>query len=236
MFKYLTLLILMTSLVACGPGYYDDFLNEPSPYGKYSEEAVNYFFKIGLCPEFGTCTRPVVKKWESDVRIKVHGKYSNRDEEELDDIIHELSELTGLSIKRVTKDANINIYYVPQSKFKKYIPQYNEDNPQDGLFAVLPDANYVYYKATICIEDRLDQLRKLHLLREELTQSLGLPNDSELYFNSVFQQNPQHKPTEYSNLDKEVIRLLYDRNIKPGMGEEEVKGALTYSAQQVASN
>lgn len=235
MSHYLALLIVMISLVACGPdysGYYDN----PSPYGNYSEEAVNYFLKIGLCPEFGTCKRPLVKKWTSDVRIKIHGNYNDRDEEELDSIIHELSELTGLSIKKVTKDANINIYYTAQSKFKEYISQYNEDDPQDGLFAVFPDANHVYYKAVICIEDRLDQLRKLHLLREELTQSLGLPNDSELYSNSVFQQNPQYKPTEYSNLDREVIRLLYDRNIHPGMGAEEVKGALTNSAQQIASN
>ena len=235
MFHYLALLIVMISLVACGPdysGYYD----APSPYGNYSEEAVNYFLKIGLCPEFGTCKRPIVKKWTSDVRIKIHGNYNDRDEEELDSIIYELSELTGLSIKKVTKDANINIYYTAQSKFKEYISQYNEDNPQDGLFAAFPDPNYVYYKATICIEDRLDQLRKLHLLREELTQSLGLPNDSKLYSNSVFQQNPQFKPTEYSSLDREVIRLLYDKNIQPGMSKEEVEGALTNSAQQIASN
>ena len=226
----------MISLVACGPDFSDDFFNEPSPYGKYSQEAVNYFFEIGLCPEFGRCFEPIVKKWTSDVRIKLYGNYTNADERELENIIYELSKLTGLSIQKVTSDANINIYFVAQSKFKKYIPQYNEDNPQDGLFAVTPSDNNIYYKATICIEDDLDQLRKLHLLREELTQSFGLPNDSESYLNSVFQQDPQYKPTEYSDLDKEVIRLLYDRKIKPGMRKEEVEGALINSAQHVASN
>lgn len=234
MFKYFTLLISTTFLVACGPDIPEDFFS--SPYGKYSEESVDYFLEIGFCPEFGSCPIPSVRKWNSDIRIQLIGNYTQADEQELDSIISELSELTGLSIKRVTNNANISIYFARQSLFKKYIPQYDESNPQDGLFAVQSDNNNVYHRAVICIQDNLDDLRKRHLLREELTQSLGLTSDSESYTNSVFQQNPSYKPTQYSVIDKEVIKLLYDKKIKPGMNKEEVKSALRTSAQQVASN
>ena len=49
---------------------------------------------------------------------------------------------------------------------------------------------------------------KKNLLREELTQSLGLFNDSMKYPDSIFYQ-VWSETTEYSELDKEVIRRHY---------------------------
>jgi hypothetical protein len=47
------------------------------------------------------------------------------------------------------------------------------------------------------------------ILREELTQSLGLYNDSWKYPNSIFYQGG-NDVTEYSDLDKEIIQMLYN--------------------------
>jgi hypothetical protein len=47
------------------------------------------------------------------------------------------------------------------------------------------------------------------VLREELTQSLGLCNDSWEYPNSIFYQGWSTN-TEYSDLDKEIIQMLYN--------------------------
>jgi hypothetical protein len=47
------------------------------------------------------------------------------------------------------------------------------------------------------------------ILREEITQSLGLCNDSWKYKNSVFYQG-WGTVTEYSDLDKEIIQMLYN--------------------------
>ena len=47
------------------------------------------------------------------------------------------------------------------------------------------------------------------ILREELTQSLGLLNDSDMYTNSVFYEYG-NTVTEYSELDKEIIQMLYN--------------------------
>jgi hypothetical protein len=51
---------------------------------------------------------------------------------------------------------------------------------------------------------------KKHILREELTQSIGLLNDSMKYPNSIFYQGWTF-PTEYTELDKEVIKRHYNR-------------------------
>ena len=232
---YILLLTLMIFMGACGPSVPDDWFNTPSPYGHYSQAAVNYFLEIGLCSEFEVCTNPTIKKWTSDVRIQLQGNYTKSDEEELDDIISELSELTGLSISRVTGNANINIYFVKQAQFTRYIPNYNTSNPQNGVFATKYQGDSIT-RAMVCIEDHLVPPQRHHLLREELTQAMGLQQDSYSHQNSIFQQSPDYTPTEYAQIDKEVIRILYDRNIRPGMSQTEIKQALTTSSTQVAGN
>ena len=222
-------------LTACGPPIDDSFFE--SPYDGYSEQAVNYFLEIGLCPEFSTLPcDPKVTKWDSDVRVQLHGQYSPADEEEVNSIISELSELTGLSVTKVNSNANINIHIVPHSSFTKYCRAYNPDGNQDGYFQVSQpsDKKSPLSSSVICIKNNLEETHRHHLLREELTQSFGIFNDSYSHTGSVFQQDPYYTPTEYAEIDREVIRLLYDKRIKPGMTGEQIKSTLTV-AQQTAS-
>ncbi len=226
--------MLIIFLGACGPVLPDDFFEETEP-DKYDQATVKYLFEIGLCPEFGECNPPMIKKWISSVRVQLHGRYTNSDEQELNSIISELSNLTGLNISKVNNNANINIYIVKQSEFQKYIPQYKGIERQQGLFYVSISSNGVIDSATICIEDQLAQNLKHHLLREELTQTMGLLADSYKYPGSVFQQNPNYIPTEYAGIDKAVIRLLYDDKIQPGMTQQEVSQIIK-APVSVASN
>ncbi len=185
--------------------------------------------EIGFCPEFGSCKSPKVRRWKSEVRVQAHDFYSQADIRELDSIISELSELTNLKIRRVQDNsANINIYFVAQRDFKKRLPNYNLANPQEGVFATRYDSSDRYIvSGAICIDNVVTGVKRRHLLREELTQVLGLQNDSNAYQNSIFQQDPQYTPTAYSDTDKEVIRLLYDPKVKPGMSRQQVKTAMT---------
>jgi hypothetical protein len=48
-----------------------------------------------------------------------------------------------------------------------------------------------------------------HLLREELTQSLGLINDTYDYPESIFYQG-WTETTEYAPIDRELIQMLYN--------------------------
>jgi hypothetical protein len=51
--------------------------------------------------------------------------------------------------------------------------------------------------------------REKHVLREELTQSLGFGNDSIKYPDSIFYENFSSL-TKYSELDKAIIRKHYN--------------------------
>ena len=155
--------------------------------------------------------------------------YSQEDIRELDSIISELSELTNLKIRRVTDNtANISIYFVAQKDFKKYMPNYGLINPQVGVFTTQYDrSDRFIISAIICIENAVRGVKRLHLLREELTQTFGLQNDSHKYSNSIFHQDPHYTPTAYSQIDKQVIKMLYDKKVKPGMSKSEFVAALT---------
>jgi hypothetical protein len=48
-----------------------------------------------------------------------------------------------------------------------------------------------------------------HVLREELTQAMGLLNDSWKYPESMFYDGVS-EPTEYAPIDRELIDILYN--------------------------
>ena len=100
MLRYIWILIFVPLFTACGPQLPAGFLDPPPPN---RNEVISYFLEVGLCPEFGPCPKPIVKKWTSDIRIQLHGDYIESDEKELERIISELSELTNLSIKKSNK-------------------------------------------------------------------------------------------------------------------------------------
>ncbi|MBR9882186.1 MAG: DUF2927 domain-containing protein, partial [Oceanospirillales bacterium] len=58
---------------------------------------------------------------------------------------------------------------------------------------------------------------------EELTQILGLPNDSEKVYPSIF--NDRSTDQLLSGLDFVLLRLLYDPRMQSGMGPEQVRRA-----------
>jgi hypothetical protein len=62
----------------------------------------------------------------------------------------------------------------------------------------------------IWVSNEVDFKMKQHILREELVQSLGLMNDVKKYPNSIFYKGFSF-PTEYSQLDKELINMLYNQ-------------------------
>ena len=71
----------------------------------------------------------------------------------------------------------------------------------------------------------INLLGQKHLLREKLTQSLGLARDSHLYDYSIFQQS-WTTVTQYSQMDKDIIRLLYHPEMEVGLDKTQVEDLL----------
>tara|TARA_B100001093_G_scaffold520464_1_gene616279 strand:+ start:7859 stop:8116 length:258 start_codon:yes stop_codon:yes gene_type:complete len=69
--------------------------------------------------------------------------------------------------------------------------------------------------------NRANLAEQKHLLREELTQSLGLARDSQKYPESIF-QSAWTTTTKYTSIDSDLIRLLYHPDMRIGLTKDQV--------------
>ena len=208
-----TIFIVFTLLII-GCSFQNDSYN-------FTQEEVEYFSQIALGAEFGDEV-PVIKKWVDDIRIKINGEPTEADIQTINDIVDDLNEIIdGIKVKIVDKKENVTITFSPESEFTEIDPNYIPKNY--GFFwALWHDDNFVIYNASILIASAdITQQERSHLIREELTQSLGLMNDSNKYEDSIFFQEWTNV-AEFSEIDRAVIKLLYLNNIKPGLSKEQV--------------
>lgn len=195
----------------------------------YTQVEVDYFMEIALGTEYGGAAP--ISKWTGNIRIMAHGDPTEEDMTNLNQVVAELRTLTGLDIGIVGEDADIDIYYIPCTDFKQYIPSYVEGNW--GYFSYNTRGDGEIWQAVIGIDTILtNQPARNHLLREELTQSLGLGNDSYDYEDSMFYQG-WTLTQSYSDIDRTVIELLYRDYIQIGMNKEDIRAVL---APRIAEN
>ena len=191
-----------------------------------SRQRLNYFLKIALGSEYGLGDF-TIKKWDADIKIEIHGQPTEADLKTLSNVLSDLRELVAqkINIEIVDIDGNIQMYFIPQDEFYRYEPPgivfYG------GFFWNWWNYSGEIYKSRIVIAaDRITQTHRSHLIREELTQALGLMNDAMDYEDSIFFQG-YSEIGEYSALDRGIIKMLYDDRISPGMSSFDVKDILS---------
>lgn len=191
---------------------------------------IGYFHEVVLGSELGN-TNKRIRKWTRDVNIFVTGESVSYLNAELHNIVNELNELIDtidITIVDSANDANFIIYFGDGATYAKFEPNaasYIEDNW--GIFWVYWNKRNEIYKGSMLVD--IAQTRKVsasiaaqkHLLREELTQSLGMMNDSYQHKDSIFYQKFTYT-TRYSALDEFIIKLLYNSTIKAGMNGAQV--------------
>ena len=204
------------------------YIEEPNPpplqdensESGYTYDEIEYFTEIALGTEYGDNTQ-VIRKWNSDIRIKVNGYPNENDLKALDQVVSDINEITGdkINVSIVETNQNININFVPLSEFSIC----NAPPGNYGYFNCKWRDN-VIYECTICVatDDVLLKEERTHMIREEITQSLGLMNDSLKYRDSIFYQG-WTQTQRYLEIDRKMIEILYSDYIKPGMGKEEVE-------------
>ena len=137
-------------------------------------------------------------------------------------MILELNRLTGdIKLELVQDNANVDVYFEPESKFPSIMPDIVPCNL--GFFWIWWRSSGEIIRAQILIasDHTLTQEGRSHLIREELTQALGLARDSYSYPESIF-YHEWSTVTEYSDIDREIIRLLYLDGVAIGMTSDEV--------------
>lgn len=210
----------------------DTYIEHPRP--DYTDDELNYFKEIALKAEYGP-EQQGIHKWMKELKIRVNGWPTHEDLNTLTGLISRLNRLSeNLHIRyadteeeaNAEEEANVEVYFIPHAKFPtvgSLERKVYEENWGLGIvtWSELGEIN----KAIVLIAtDKPNQEERDHLIQEELTQSLGLLNDSWTDPESIFYQG---WGTQRLTLrDQKMVRILYDARVKPNMQEAELDKVL----------
>lgn len=173
-----------------------------------SQEVIDYYNEVVMNTEFDGQNEKALK-WTTDMKIYVTGQPSPELLSELKRIVGELNDIINpidLVIVNSKSDANMIVYFGSANNFANMYPSLDRNRLENnwGYFTVGVNTGKMYVDIT-----RANNEEQKHLLREELTQSLGLLNDSYKYPESIFYQD-WTTTTEFAPIDRELIDMLYN--------------------------
>jgi hypothetical protein len=166
--------------------------------------------------------QPVLLYLEGDVRPEFRRDVLNQAEK--------LSRATALSfqitetLKLDSRVALARIYFGPEQNLRKIARQRigNSNFLNRNLVCMAShDANSegIIRRSFIYISIDRPRDRYLSCLLEEMTQSLGLPNDVDLLLPTIF--SDKSAPLDLTLTDRLLVRTLYDDRLYPGMPRAE---------------
>ena len=191
----------------------------------YGQEAIDYLTEVGFGVEYGSSST-VLHKWTEDVNLRIYGSPTPADVAVLTQVVSELNELiSGIELTLNDGPADLEVHFAPESQFQSIETHYIPVNY--GFFRVWWDHEGAIYQGRILVaSEGITQQERSHLIREEVTQSLGLFRDSWDYPDSIFYQG-WTATGEYASIDGPTIRLLYQPQLLPGMTKLEVRKLLS---------
>ncbi len=191
----------------------------------HGQDAIDYLMEVGFGVEYGRSSK-VLHKWTEDINLQIYGSPTPTDVATLTQVVSELNELIkGIELTVNNGTADLEVHFVPESQFRRIEPRYIPVNY--GFFRVWWDHEGAIYRGRILIaSEGITQQERTHLIREEITQSLGLFRDSWNYPDSIVYQGWTATGV-YASIDGPTIRLLYQPQLLPGMSRLEVRNLLS---------
>ncbi len=204
----------------------------PETLTTQQKEVVSYFKEVALGFEFGNASA-ITRKWDTNVKLFVGGNPTTELLTELELIVSEINALTtdGQTLEIVADQAASN-FFVFFGSGDAYADIYPSQSglvaANFGLFSISWNAANFFTSGQMYVDIfRANLTEQKHLLREELTQSLGLAKDSTRFEDSIFQQSFATKTTTYSAIDRELIRLLYHPQMRAGLDGNQAEAVIT---------
>jgi hypothetical protein len=157
----------------------------------------------------------IIAKWQGPILLEVRGSPTAADIAEVDELIHEIGPLiTRVAISRVQAGGNMAIYFIPRWQFSDYL---DVVNPR-AVGAAHPSWGLAFGEigsAIVLVDYRLSLAARSKVLKHEVLHALGWIEHS-LRPDSIM--TPWLEGAiDWSPTDINLIRILYDDRITPGM-------------------
>lgn len=195
-----------------------------------------------------------LRRWQDPVRVAVHFGASippaqqATDKARIGSFLARLARITGHKIGLDQTNPNFTIYMVSEDERRTLGPRIGAEMP--GLsqaevdqitdlprstyclvYAVSKDGSYAYSSAMAIVRAEHPDLLRLSCIHEEITQGLGLANDSPQARPSIF--NDDEEFATLTSQDELMLRILYDPALRPGMTEAEARPIIEGLAAQL---
>ena len=195
----------------------------------------------GAQPGQGAST---LRRWTAPVRVSlrfgasVPADVQATDRARVASYLARLSQVTGHPIRLDDGNPNFILNIVAEDERRALGPAMQAAMP--GLSAAdvagvtnMPQSTYcavlaqsrgqtgVYSRAYAVVRAEHPDLLRLSCLHEEIAQGLGLPNDSPRARPSIF--NDDEEFALLTRMDEQMLRILYNPALRPGMSEAEAR-------------
>lgn len=175
------------------------------------------FERIAFSSEFGGQYRAGrLIRWEGPITVRITGHAPDRFRTEVERQLAELRQLSGLAIDFAAGAAE-GAAPAMSIEFSASRGGTNFD-PNAPCRTLIWETEFVIRRVQVYITPYPDELRR-HCIAEELTQSLGLADDSALVRDSIF--NDASSRQRIAPWDALMVRILYDPRLKAGMHRTE---------------
>lgn len=181
-------------------------------------------------------TPSALHRWEKPVRMKVSFSASISEDQQIFDrsniikFSSRLARITGVSIRPTSTNANFSVYVANKGELRALAPTLNpdviseiENRPRDTscLVARELDASGALTNVTVVIRGEQPDLLRLACIHEELTQGMGISNDSPHARPSIF--NDDEEFALLTTHDEMLLRMLYDPRMRVGMNAAQAR-------------
>ncbi|MEO0360893.1 MAG: DUF2927 domain-containing protein [Pseudomonadota bacterium] len=205
------------------------------------------FVEIALYTEYDAGVEPrrtpaPLTRWETPIRYRVLGDGATaQDRNELGELAGRLSRLTRLDIRPTNGAANLFVYFLGPEERRDFIAAWRRTRrDEDSAVFYEAWANSIDWPcvfqtftdegderttgALVLIKAELEGLYRTSCIHEEVVQALGLANDADHVRPSLF--NDDEEFALMTRHDEDLLRILYDPRLRPGMTEAEVRPLL----------
>lgn len=189
-------------------------------------------------------TPTTLRRWEGPVRVglrfgnSVPADVRATDTARVASYLARLAEVTGHTIRLDDANPNYTLYIVSEDERRALGPALRAAMPGLGAtdvagMTLMPQSTYcavlaqsrgesgVYIRAFAVVRAEHPDLLRLSCIHEELAQGLGLPNDSPRARPSIF--NDDEEFALLTRMDEDMLRILYNPALRPGMSEAEAR-------------
>ena len=196
------------------------------------------FIDIALGREYGKQQKNRLVRWKKPIKVHVTSDAGDQalQKDLLSVQIKHLASITGhpITFDVPFAEANISIIFTQYNRMRSKVSQYMGDpsNYEKALSEAICIGTFKnnrrgeIFKGVIIIpvDYARQNARFLDCIIEEITQLLGLPNDSDKVFPSIFNDNSID--AYLSPLDYILLKVLYSPRLKAGMSVAQVNLSL----------